>query len=512
MKFLFIIQLIIIYWKKFAQNSDLRVVCYYTNWSLYREAMPTLYPDHIDPLLCTHIHYAFADINPLTLTITPTEEHDIHWTDRLGMPLYLRMYGLKRRNPSLKIILSVGGWSARSKGFNAVLRSDNNRAKFINQTIAFLQEWQFDGLDLDWEFPGSRDRGASTDSKIKFNILIRELRQAFEDDAIRINKTNRLLLTAAVAADPKKIDQGYVIEEFCNGLDYVNVMTYDYHGKWDLVTGINSPLYRSHTELENHEDWKNTNSSIYYWINNGCVASKINLGLALYGRSFTLTHTHNTSIGASIVEGGGEGIHIYILTLRILFINKDNLKLFLAGPYTKEEGILAYFEICQKLRAHNWTTEWDVESQSQYAYSDTGQWVGYDSLKSATLKVIWSKSMGLGGVMLWTLDYDDYTGLFCNRGEFPFTRRVHETMFDSILTTSTISITNESHTTTSIRTSNSSIFLKLNRTNRPNFFLVVAPSHRTKIVSDSRMVNHAGDHLKYKFFLLFFLSVFHFFK
>ena len=69
------------------ENSDLRVVCYYTNWSLYREAMPTLYPDHIDPLLCTHIHYAFADINPLTLTITPTEEHDIHWTDRLGMVL-----------------------------------------------------------------------------------------------------------------------------------------------------------------------------------------------------------------------------------------------------------------------------------------------------------------------------------------------------------------------------------------------------------------------------------------
>ena len=102
MRFLFLIQLIIIYCKKFSRKtpfhrldsttfsfsldtSDLRIVCYYTNWSLYREAMPTLYPDHIDPLLCTHIHYAFADINPLTLTITPTEEHDIHWTDRLGM-------------------------------------------------------------------------------------------------------------------------------------------------------------------------------------------------------------------------------------------------------------------------------------------------------------------------------------------------------------------------------------------------------------------------------------------
>ena len=68
-----------------VDNADSRVVCYYTNWSLYREAMPTLYPDHINPLLCTHIHYAFADIDPLTLAITATEEHDIHWTDRLGM-------------------------------------------------------------------------------------------------------------------------------------------------------------------------------------------------------------------------------------------------------------------------------------------------------------------------------------------------------------------------------------------------------------------------------------------
>lgn len=67
----------------------------------------------------------------------------------------------------------------------------------------------------DWEFPGSRDRDASPDSKVKFNILVKELRQAFDDESLRINKTNKLLLTAAVAADPKKIDQGYVIPEFC---------------------------------------------------------------------------------------------------------------------------------------------------------------------------------------------------------------------------------------------------------------------------------------------------------
>lgn len=89
---------------------------------------------------------------------------------------------------------------------------------------------------------------------MKFNILVRELRQSFEDQATRNNKTHRLLLTAAVAADPRKIEQGYVVEEFCrsisfftrslddlfflpsfvrssSSLDYVSVMTYDYHGE-----------------------------------------------------------------------------------------------------------------------------------------------------------------------------------------------------------------------------------------------------------------------------------------
>lgn len=115
----------------------------------------------------------------------------------------------------------------------------------------------------------------------------------------------------------------------------------------------------------------------------------------------------------------------------------------------------------------------------------------------------------------WTLDYDDYTGLFCNRGEFPFTRRVHEAMFDSILTTSTLPLTNESQlmtTTVSIRLSKTSISPTLNRTNKTNFLLVISPSHRTKTVLDSRMVNQSGDHFSRQNFLLFLLTVFHLIK
>ena len=109
------------------------------------------------------------------------------------------------------------------------------------------------------------------------------------------------------------------------------------------------------------------------------------------------------------------------------------------------------------------------------------------------------------------MDYDDYTGLFCNRGEFPFARRVHETVFDSVFTTSTIALMNETLpiSTTSVPPSSKvSISSTLNRTNKPNVVLVVAPSHRTKISQDSRMVNHAGnDHLSRFFVILLLLFV-----
>lgn len=125
-----------------------RRVCYFANWAPYRDLSPPLYPDDIDPALCTHIHYAFAKIDLSTLALVPTEEHDMNWTERTNMPLYIRLYGLKRRNMALKILLAVGGWSAKSDGFNYATRSHQNRSRFINQTIKLLREWNFDGVDL----------------------------------------------------------------------------------------------------------------------------------------------------------------------------------------------------------------------------------------------------------------------------------------------------------------------------------------------------------------------------
>jgi chitinase len=186
-------------------------------------------------------------------------------------------------------------------------------------------------------------------------------------------------------------------------------MTYDYHGTWDAATGLNSPLYgRGEVEYPNStkpiENWKNANYSINYWISNGCPPEKINFGLAAYGRSFTLQNTTLNKVGAPVIKGG------------------------LAGAYTKEEGIYSYFEICEKINVENWKKYWDEKQQSVYATIDD-QWVGYDNQRSIQLKVKWASSMQLGGTMLWTLDFDDYTGQFCNQGTFPIANAI-KAVFD----------------------------------------------------------------------------------
>ncbi|CAF1250692.1 unnamed protein product [Adineta ricciae] len=440
-------------------STDMRIVCYYANWSLYRlPHTPILYPDYIDPSLCTHIHAAFALINPTTLKIEPSEKHDTNFSDKFGTPLYLRLNKLKRYRPSLKLLVAVGGWNARSEAFNNILTNSSTRATFIRQTKQFLKGWNFDGIDLDWEFPGDIERGAMNNSREEFNILIKEMHESFHNDS------NPFLLTAAVTADPTKVDNGYVVPDFCHYLDYVSVMTYDYHGSWDNVTGVNAPLYGKYAAENDTDDdgqWKNVNNSIHYWLLNGCPAEKLNLGLALYGRSFTLANNSDSvSIGTETIGSG------------------------IAGPFTKENGTLAYFEICQKLRLYNWTRVFDTDVQAPYAYSSGSssserQWVGYDDLKSVTVKVLYAKTMNLGGTMLWSLDQDDFTGLYCQQGAFPFTRRVRD-----ILVSSNKSIDEESSYSTKPRSKQTSKFIQIHRRTSQKYRSSLTSTLRSNVASN----------------------------
>jgi hypothetical protein len=121
------------------------VVCYYTNWAQYRNGPGRFYPENIDPNLCTHVIYSFAQLRNGVLAAYEWNDESTPWS--VGM--FERMMKI-RKGGRPKILLAVGGWNHGSGKFSDMVQDAAKRATFVTTTIAFLQKHKFDGLDLDW--------------------------------------------------------------------------------------------------------------------------------------------------------------------------------------------------------------------------------------------------------------------------------------------------------------------------------------------------------------------------
>ncbi|XP_051280718.1 acidic mammalian chitinase-like [Dicentrarchus labrax] len=360
-------------------GSSFILSCYFTNWAQYRPPPTIFMPNDIDPCLCTHLLYAFA-------TIKNNQLATYEWND---VELYGQFNALKNKNGNLKTLLSVGGWNFGSTGFSQMVLSPANRQTFINSVISFLRKYEFDGLDIDWEYPANR--GGSSQDKQYYSVFLEEMRAAFENEAKQSNKA-RLLMSAAVSAGKDTIESAYQIPKLGQALDMINVMTYDFHGSWDPMTGECSPLFRG-PEDQGGFIYFNVDYAMNYWKSQGAPAEKLIVGFPTYGNTFTLRNPANHGVGAPIAGAGTP------------------------GKYTQEAGELAYFEICGFLK-DGATEVWNQAQDVPYAYKGN-QWVGYDNPKSFQLKVDWLTKSNFGGAMVWTLDMDDYLGTFCNQGKYP---------------------------------------------------------------------------------------------
>nr|XP_018905689.1 PREDICTED: probable chitinase 3 [Bemisia tabaci]XP_018905690.1 PREDICTED: probable chitinase 3 [Bemisia tabaci] len=356
-------------------DSGYKVVCYYTNWSQYRPKIGKFLPEDIEPDLCTHVIFAFGWLKKGKLS--SFESNDETRDGKIG--LYDRIKNLKKANPKLKTLLAIGGWSFGTQKFKEMSNTRYARQTFIYSAIPFLRAKHFDGLDIDWEYP------KGTDDKKNYVLLLKELREAFEAEAQEVKKP-RLLLTAAVPVGPDNIKAGYDVPAVAGYLDFINLMAYDFHGKWEREAGHNAPLYAPSSDSE----WRkqlSVDNAASLWVRLGAPKEKLVIGMPTYGRTFTLSNPSVFKVN-SPASGGGK-----------------------AGEYTKESGFLAYYEICEMLK-NGATYIWDDEMKVPYCVAGD-QWIGFDDERSIRNKMDWIKTNGYAGAMVWTVDMDDFTGTIC---------------------------------------------------------------------------------------------------
>ncbi|KAI8128837.1 putative chitinase 10 [Lucilia cuprina] len=352
-----------------------KVVCYHGSWSRNRKSLGKFdIAINMNPHLCTHLIYAFYGIE--TSGDLRIRDPQLDLEVKNGQGNIRKFNDLKLKNSSLKTLLSVGGWNEGSTNFSIVAGDPLKRMRFLHSVIDFLQRHNFN----DWEYPNQRHTLSNNDRE-NFVLWLSELKEGF--------KPYDFLLTAAVKAVEYESEKSYNITEMVKYLDFLNIMSYALNGIWSPGVGINAPLYAGPSDQTERAKQR-------------VPRDKIVMGIPFYGRSFTLENSNNHSVGAAHTGAG------------------------IAGPYTRQLGILGYNELCEKFLMEKslWHLEWESQQMVPYAYYDK-QWIGYDNERSVELKVNYVNRENLGGIMIWTVELDDFRGV-CNGKTYPLLNIINE--------------------------------------------------------------------------------------
>lgn len=354
-----------------------KIVGYFTNWSQYRGGGCKFTAADVKPELLTHLNFAFAKVDPgpggkakPKFGIAAYDEKDLGPNGQ-----YVQINALKKKNPSLKTAISIGGWS-HNEGemawlFTTMAEKAETRAEFIKATIAYTRLHNFDGIDLDWEYPADPTRGGRSVDTNNFTALLTEFRTAIDAEA---KTSGKAALELTIAAPAGVALRGIDLTKIAAPLDWINLMSYDYEGGWSAVTGHNAPAPLRGPGVQ---------GSVSIYMNFGVPPEKIVLGMATYGRSFA--SAESASVGAPAKGNGPK------------------------GRCTDAPGMLSYFEIKELIDAGKLKTSWDDNALVPYGYDAASKlWVSYDDERSFNKKMDFIDQKGLGGAMFWALDMDDF--------------------------------------------------------------------------------------------------------
>lgn len=340
-----------VYSNKAPSSVNNCVVGYYTSWA--RSSGFT--PDKINTSKLTHINYAFADISSgLKLVM------DDPITDTANLE---GLRNLKKRNSSLKIIISVGGWD-NSARFSDAAATQSSRETFAQSCLDFLLKYGLDGVDLDWEYPvsgGLSGNAHRADDKQNYTKLVQQIRQKLNARSSFDGK--RYYLTATGATD-----NGYIrnieLTSVLASVDYLFIMGYDMHGPWDDHTGFNAPLYSS--------DAVSVNQGILNYLNTGASAKKLVLGMPFYGYLYQGASAENNGLNSIFSSSKSVGFDAVV------------------SNYLNNSVYHSYF---------------DNTACAPYLYGSS-TFISYEDAGSIAQKAGLAKRYGLAGVGIWELSFD----------------------------------------------------------------------------------------------------------
>ncbi|UKZ93576.1 uncharacterized protein TrAFT101_008486 [Trichoderma asperellum] len=346
-----------------------KVIGYYEAWNA-RSACHKTSPRDLPLDSLTHLNYAFAFLDPTSFQITTMDA-------ATPISLFDDISDLKTTNPDLKIFVSIGGWTFSDNNtytqpiFGNIARSSSNRQLFANELVAFLTYYGFDGVDLDWEYPGAPDRGGKKEDTKNYVELVKTLRATFD-------KTGHSLGITFTAPSSYWYLKWFDLPGMLRYCDWVNLMSYDLHGTWDSTNPIGA-IVQGHTNLTEIK----LAAELFWRVK--IPAHKIALGFGFYGRAFTLANPSCTTPGCPFSGGAKPGV------------------------CTKTSGYLAYYEVQDILKKNpNIKIIHDKEAAVKFFTFNTNQWISFDDRDTFKQKIEWANDAGFGGSLIWASDLDDF--------------------------------------------------------------------------------------------------------
>lgn len=282
-----------------------------------------------------------------------------------------------------------------------MLLNHKSRKTFIKSVKYLLRNYSLDGIDLDWEFPALHNALGGGRERQHFSQLLREIRMEY------IREKRDYLLTVAAAAPEAIVDISYDVDQLNLYVDYVNIMTYDFHffTKYTPFTGLNSPLYPRSTE-QLYLATLNINYTIHMYLDKGLDRNKIVVGIPTYGHTFSLVNVDNHQVSSPASGVGSLG----------------------------SLGFINYPDVCSFVtNTENVTITRDNEAKVSYLYKNK-EWVSYDDPQSVMEKAKFIIENKLGGAMIYSLNADDYKGecrgalTRAEIGGFPLAKTVSKTL------------------------------------------------------------------------------------